>query len=226
MKNQTQFNRAKKDKENLYNCFSTNLNDLPIIELGIMIKILSNSDDWIINKLYLQKNSGLGRVQFSRAWNNLVKLGYITEQPIQGGWLYIITENPHSTKMTSVKNDKCQKRQVSKMTSVENDTLIITNKKTITNKRSNNNKKTIIVSDSALEKEKDGPDTGPDSGPDTGESFRKWYNKNYIGMDKVMFRSFNEDQKKKYEDSSIKEQMDYFNIWMKNRWKLLQQKIS
>lgn len=64
-----------------------------------MLQILSNSDDWIINRETVQKNSGLKDIRFSNTWKNLQELGYIKQErlPMKNGqfqYHYTIYENP------------------------------------------------------------------------------------------------------------------------------------
>ena len=124
MKNKSNIVRSLKDENNLYNKFSAELNKLPLIESAIMYRILSNNDDWIINKKQIQKNSGVGRDLFNKCWKNLIQLGYIYSTRIQGGCNYIIFENP------LVRNS----------VTTENGALTITNYATIAVRRNLNGK--------------------------------------------------------------------------------------
>jgi hypothetical protein len=100
--NTTTYNRAIKNKENTYKKFSSSLlNDdrLTDLELGIMIRILKNSDTYIFNKDYCQKNSGFGIDIYEKAIKHLKELGYISIERKQSGFRWIINE------IASVSND-------------------------------------------------------------------------------------------------------------------------
>lgn len=96
MKNRTTYLRTTKN--NNFVRTDLGITKLPIIESGIMFKILSNTNEWIFNKDIFQNNSGIGKDRFERAWNNLIKLGYITQEKISDGksfgWNYTFTESP------------------------------------------------------------------------------------------------------------------------------------
>ena len=70
------------------------LNDkLTIIEIGLMTKLLSNQDTYVINKTVEQKKSGISTNSFNNAWKTLETEGYISSNKLQtkGGYKYIYT---------------------------------------------------------------------------------------------------------------------------------------
>jgi len=99
--NSTKYVRSPRDRDNPFTRISNSIAKLPAVEAGIMLQILSNSDDWVINKEVIKKRSGLGRDGFKGAWNSLKSKGYISVNriPTQNGkfqYEYIIYEDPEN----------------------------------------------------------------------------------------------------------------------------------
>jgi len=97
--NTTKYVRSTNYIKNPYTKISNSIAKLPAPEAGIMFQILSNSDDWVINKEVVRERSGLGKDRFRKAWNHLKELGYITRRiiPSQNGQFchhYTIYEIP------------------------------------------------------------------------------------------------------------------------------------
>jgi predicted transcriptional regulator len=97
--NTTKIIRSKRDKENPFTRMSNSIGNLKADEIGIMFQLLSNSDNWIINKDDVKRKSKLGERRFVRAWNHLKELGYIEIQklPMKNGkfcYHYTIYEIP------------------------------------------------------------------------------------------------------------------------------------
>jgi len=97
--NTTTYVRFPRNNEHPFTRISNSIAKLPAVEAGIMLQILSNSDDWVINKEVVRKRSGLGKDRFKKAWNHLKTLGYISikQIPSQNGKIqyeYTIYENP------------------------------------------------------------------------------------------------------------------------------------
>ena len=76
--NTTKIIRSKRDIDNPFTRVSNSIANLKADEAGIMLQILSNSDSWVINKAVVLKRSKLGKTRFTKAWNHLKELGYIT----------------------------------------------------------------------------------------------------------------------------------------------------
>lgn len=135
--NKTTYNRVEHCKTHPYTKISNYLIDderLNVIEKGIMLELLKNSDTYIFNNDYFQKYvSGIGEDRYNKAKANLIKYGYIEQIRIYGGWNYVINEVPKgSINHTKMENTKCVfhtcgKQQMCKSTHVENTPLIITN---------------------------------------------------------------------------------------------------
>jgi len=68
---------------------------LSAISIGLMAKILSNSDDFFLNVSHLKHVSKLTKTQFYRAWNELQEYQYIIQRKVdgKGTWHYIVNEN-------------------------------------------------------------------------------------------------------------------------------------
>ena len=77
--NTTKIIRSNKDKENPFTRMPNSIGNLKADEIGIMFHILSNSDDWVINKDDILSKSKLGKGRFTKSWNHLKKLGYIED---------------------------------------------------------------------------------------------------------------------------------------------------
>jgi len=89
--------RGEHDEDNPYVMVSNKVvrdRRLSLLAKGIMLELLSNSDTWVTVKSELFKRSGVGRVSFGRAWDELKETGYLEIVQKQGGWEYIITESP------------------------------------------------------------------------------------------------------------------------------------
>lgn len=103
-KNKTKIVRAEHDKDNHFTCISNKLiqdTRLNVYELGIMLKILSNSDDYVLHTTYLAKQVGISQGKFNKAIKHLISIGYINKEQIQGGWLWTINEIPIPLKSDS-----------------------------------------------------------------------------------------------------------------------------
>ena len=67
---------------------------LTATEKGLMLMILSNKDVYVLNSSYLQKESGLGKVQFNKSMKRLQELGYLLKKPLNnGGYKWIVMES-------------------------------------------------------------------------------------------------------------------------------------
>jgi len=63
-------------------------------EKGIMLMILSNANYYVLNSTYLQKEAGIGKVQFNKCMKHLQELGYLLKKPLKnGGYKWIIMES-------------------------------------------------------------------------------------------------------------------------------------
>lgn len=135
-KNETKLNRTAHDENNFYTCVSNQLikdERLTIIEVGIMVKLLSNSDGWIFNSSYFKTTLGIGKDLYFKSIKHLVELGYINKIRYQGGVRWIINETPNFI------NPDISTIEIS---TTENTPLISNkeiNKKKISNKEINNN---------------------------------------------------------------------------------------
>lgn len=97
--NKTKIVRSLKDKDHPFTRLSNSIGNLKADEIGIMFHLLSNTDNWILNKTDIMRKSKLGQDRFERAWNHLKELGYvvINRIPMQDGkfgYSYIIFEMP------------------------------------------------------------------------------------------------------------------------------------
>lgn len=96
-KNQTIYIRESYNEEHPFTIISNHIvNDenLSAIEKGIMLMILSNSNDYVLNSTYLQKQSGLGKVTFNKALRKLKNIGYLIKKPLKnGGYKWIVMES-------------------------------------------------------------------------------------------------------------------------------------
>lgn len=59
----------------------------------IMITIISNNDDWVINKNEILSRTDFPKNKFYQGWDELKKYGYIDVIRRQGYWQYLINEN-------------------------------------------------------------------------------------------------------------------------------------
>jgi hypothetical protein len=106
--------------------------ELSFLEVGIMAYLLSLPKGWVINKTQIQKESGFGNSQFTKAWNNLVDQGYINSIRIKGGFSYEVIETPIKLRDANIP----QFQQMLRLTDVKNETLISThNNKVHTNNK-------------------------------------------------------------------------------------------
>jgi len=98
--NATVYNRTQHNEQNPFNLFTNKIftdSRLTFIELGIITKILSNSDNYVFNSDYFQKQGGISKYTYNIAMNNLKKYGYVSKTPKKsGGWVWIINEIPVS----------------------------------------------------------------------------------------------------------------------------------
>lgn len=96
-KNKTVYIRESYNEEHPYTIISNHLvkdERLNATEKGIMLMILSNANIYILNSTYLQKESGLGKVQFNKCMKQLQELGYLLKKPLKnGGYKWIVMES-------------------------------------------------------------------------------------------------------------------------------------
>lgn len=132
MKNTTVYNRAAKDSQNTYTKISSFLiNDdrLSAAELGILIKILKNNDNYVFNKNYVQKQSKIGRDQFNKCIQHLKELGYLASKKIQSGCAWTVNE------ISTIKNPLTENQCVEKFST---STEIRMSEKSVTEVQYNN----------------------------------------------------------------------------------------
>lgn len=168
--NKTRIIRSPKDKEHPFTRISNRLicdQKLSDTEVGIMVRILANSDDWIINKEYQQKRSLLTRGTFNTAWRNLVANGYIVQtknfKP-KISYVYTIFEGTvYGNTTTTDQFPPVENTQVEIPPMVDG-TLITTNKQ-LPDKQPDwgveHNRNEVEVRHPPVEL---GPDTGPNTG--------------------------------------------------------------
>lgn len=97
-RNTTEYIRALHNAYHPFAMISAKLIDderLGVIEKGIMLSLLGQSDKYIVNMNYEQKRSGLGYIVFNKAVGNLMKLGYIKREKQVSGYRYVIIEDPN-----------------------------------------------------------------------------------------------------------------------------------
>lgn len=107
--NVTEYQRTVKNSENPYLTLSTKLtNDsrLNVIDKGILLDIFNNSDEYIFNANYMQKKSGIGKVQYQKSINKLIELGYIRKERIQCGVKWIFCEDSTIKLTNTIKKEK------------------------------------------------------------------------------------------------------------------------
>jgi len=95
--NKTTINRTQMSKSHHKKSISSHIfrnSDLDFIDIGLLTWILSSGKNYIINKCYIQKRSGISENKFKKSWKKLQTLGYIEKRPIQGGVEWIINEIP------------------------------------------------------------------------------------------------------------------------------------
>lgn len=139
-KNQTVIIRTIKDKEHPYVLLSSTLLVLNGYERAIMLELLSNSDDFIINKIVVEKRLGFPHKKFLDAWKSLEEKYYIQCDRFFGGVKWVINEQPNS-KYTSVTNGNIStiEQNDSKYTSIIDASIIYTGDHLTSNKETNNN---------------------------------------------------------------------------------------
>lgn len=81
--NTTYYVRSPRNKKHPFTRISNSIAKLPAPQAGIMLQILSNSDDWVINKEVVKKRSGLGKVSFEKHWKHLQQLGHIITKKLK-----------------------------------------------------------------------------------------------------------------------------------------------
>ena len=156
--NTTLYYRSKNNGvENYYSKIDNGMlkdKNLNMTQKGIMAWILSQDDTYIINKTYIQKESGLGRQAFSTAWKGLIDAGYIKESatisPDSGkSYHYTVYENPTETSVSDSYSPTIQNPTVGN-TTVGKSAL---NKKQLNNNQSirNTNTKSKQKLDSDIE---------------------------------------------------------------------------
>ena len=97
IKNEIVYFRYLHDRTHAYATTSmTLLNDdrLSYFELGLMVKALSNANDFSFVASYNQEQSGFGQDVFYNASKHLQELGYLMKTPkVGGGWKWIVIES-------------------------------------------------------------------------------------------------------------------------------------
>lgn len=110
--NKTIYNRAKHSDEEHFTIISnTIVKDIRLnfTEKGLMLYLLSNSDEFVVNKSVIIKTSGLGRKAIDNAFTKLKELNYIQYFYKNNIHTWIINESPeycpksNTTKVTSQK---------------------------------------------------------------------------------------------------------------------------
>lgn len=78
-------------------------------ELLIMLKLLKNSDNYIFNSTYFQKESGLSKNKYYDALYHLIELGYINKKTDRRNVIWTINETPieieHKERLKKEKKD-------------------------------------------------------------------------------------------------------------------------
>lgn len=100
----TVYNRSPRDNENTYTIFNSKILYLPADEQLIMIHILSNNDQWVLNRIEIQerlRKCGFGKRRFGKAWMNLEKKKYLLKKRFQSGVEWTVNENPHNESIKS-----------------------------------------------------------------------------------------------------------------------------
>jgi hypothetical protein len=96
-KNKTVYIRESYNEEHPFTIISNHLvkdERLNATEKGIMLMIFSNANIYVLNSTYLQKESGIGKVQFNNCMKHLQELGYLVKKPLKnGGYKWIIIES-------------------------------------------------------------------------------------------------------------------------------------
>ncbi len=104
MKNTGQIVRKKKSGGSGYTCISNEILQSQILkpdEKSVLVHLLSLPEDWVVYKTTIWKKMNIGRDRFYKAWDGLVKLGYIVASKIIDknsnliiGYNYIVYEEP------------------------------------------------------------------------------------------------------------------------------------
>ena len=96
-KNKTVYIRESHNDEHPYTVISNHIvkdERLTATEKGIMLMILANNNSYVLNSSYLQKESGLGKVQFNKTMKRLQEHNYLLKKPLKsGGYKWIIMES-------------------------------------------------------------------------------------------------------------------------------------
>ncbi|MBN2835295.1 MAG: hypothetical protein JXR48_10045, partial [Candidatus Delongbacteria bacterium] len=96
--NTTHYNTAPHDDKHPFLVISNEIikdQRLSDEELGLMIRILNNSESYVFNSSYFQAHvSSLGERRYYKSLKHLQELGYIIKKPKQGGIDWIINEVP------------------------------------------------------------------------------------------------------------------------------------
>jgi len=95
-KNKTVVIREVKDDTHPFTRLSNSLLKLDGYERAIMHELLSNSDEFIVNKKVVQKRLGFPHKKFHDAWMRLEEKYYIRKERFFGGVKWIISENPQA----------------------------------------------------------------------------------------------------------------------------------
>ncbi len=85
MKNTGQVVRKKKSGGTGYTCISNEILQSQILksdEKSVLVHLLSLPEDWVVYKTTIWKKMNIGRDRFYKAWDGLVKLGYIVADKI------------------------------------------------------------------------------------------------------------------------------------------------
>ncbi len=96
-KNKTVYIRESYNEKHYFTIISNHLvkdERLTATEKGLMLMILSNSNSYILNSSYLQKESRLGKTTFNKSMKKLQSLGYLLKKPLNnGGYKWIVIES-------------------------------------------------------------------------------------------------------------------------------------
>ena len=85
--------------------------DLSVPAIGLITKLLSNTDDFIIYKEAEQRRSGIGEKSFMKAWSELVEKGFIIAKRYNNkhtAWEYTIINDPNHQGNRDLKNQEEQ----------------------------------------------------------------------------------------------------------------------
>lgn len=149
-KNTSKILRTPKDKDNPYTMLSAVLLKLDGYERAIMYELLSNSDDFIINKTVIQKRLGFPHKKFNDAWRSLEDKHHILCDRKWGSVHWVIVENPYSKNTdigyTDVNNgEKEAESETDRNTYTDITYTDITNTdELLTNNKKTNIKRTIL----------------------------------------------------------------------------------